>query len=152
MFTEKHFSLGGLLICLVYLTFALKQPFGSLSDPGPGFFPVLLSFIGILTALFIIFKQTAAPRSISDSPEEATGQSQEQVRNVFLYILTVSLCALVFTHLGILITITLLTFALAKISGVQGWRFPLLLGISSTISLYVVFGIWLKISLPHGLL
>ena len=149
MYTEKRFSMGALLVCLIYLSMAFQHPFGNLSEAGPGFVPIILSCAGILTALIIILHRKAPNSSAPDAKET---ENAAHPQNVLLYILTVCTSSLVFTYLGAIITVTLLTIVLLKISGVEGRLLPLLIGISTAASLHIVFGYWLKINLPHGLL
>ncbi|MHC1761695.1 MAG: tripartite tricarboxylate transporter TctB family protein [Negativicutes bacterium] len=151
MYTEKRFSMGALLVCLIYLSMAFQHPFGNLSEPGPGFVPILLSCVGILTALIILMQRKAANNS-APLNEEANAEDATHPQNVLLYILTVCISTLVFTYLGAIVAVTLLTIVLLKISGVDGRLLPLLIGISTAASLHIVFGYWLKINLPHGLL
>ncbi len=151
MYTEKRFSKGALLVCLIYLGMAFQHPFGSLSEPGPGFVPLLLACVGILTAIIIIM-QREAPTNSSPVNEEADVEDAAHPQNVLLYVLTLCISSLVFAYLGAIITVTLLTIILLKISGVEGRLLPLLIGISTAASLHLVFGYWLKINLPHGLL
>lgn len=150
MNAEKKFCLGVLFICLPYLCIALDYDFGKLSDPGPGFFPVLLGCGGILLALSIII-QPNRTHDLGSGNDQAIENSLSN-RKVMHYLLSVFACTLVFSFLGAILSIILLVTALAKISEVQGWKVPLLMGIVTAIVLQVVFSHWLKITLPSGLL
>jgi putative tricarboxylic transport membrane protein len=137
-------------ICLLFFSgitihLALKLPLGKGGKPGPGFFPLILSFVIGLMALLLLLKT-------SRSEGESKAQEAPSTKWRLVYLLgDLCLYAILFRPLGFLISTFLFLFALKPI--VKKKWVPVLLG-SSLISLsfLLFFKYLLKVELPMGIL
>ena len=129
----------------MYLAF--KVPMGRTSKPGPGLFPLLLSLIIGVLALFLILRSPSAKKGPEIAPEE------KAVNRWAVFYLLGDLClyGLLFRPLGFILSTFVFLIALKPVIG-KKW-IPVLLG-SALISLcfFFFFNYLLKVELPMGLL
>lgn len=136
-----------------YLAMAWKMPRGTLAFPGPGFYPVLVGFMLVLTSLAYLSWEAlqvlragapaAAARAAAPAPARRVPRFLQLVGAMVAYVLALY-------YLGYLIAITLL---LVLSIGMFGYRRPLgtaaitaaVVGVS-----YLLFIYWLKVPLPKG--
>lgn len=136
------------LICLVYLYNVLKLPFGSPTKPNTGFLPLILGILGFCLSGFLTVKSLMQQKS----EEKESWLPKEGVYRLIGYACTVLIFIITFKLLGAIIGIFLLVLALVKISGVKGWKFPVLLGLICSICTFLIFNKTLGVPLPNGLL
>jgi putative tricarboxylic transport membrane protein len=125
---------------------AYRMGFGNLHQPGPGFFPFWLS--AFLAALGFIYFLT---RVGSDSKPERLWEKGVWVRP-FLAALVMFLYAVLMGEIGFFSTSFLLFLAWLIIIEREKWLAVCLVSIIGTIGFYLVFAVFLKVSLPKGLL
>ena len=125
---------------------AYGMGFGNLHQPGPGFFPFLLS--AFLTVLGFIYFFT---RLGSDSKPEQLWEKGVWVRP-FLAALVMSVYAVLMGELGFFSTTFLLFLAWLIIIEREKWLTVCLVSIMGTLSFYLVFTVFLKVPLPKGFL
>jgi cytochrome c oxidase subunit IV len=134
------------------------MPRGSLSYPGPGFFPLAIGVFLIVTALGCLL-QEFLPRKTGEGPTASPLPSQDSaapgdrnVKKTFQLMALMIGYTLVLKTLGFLISICAFLVVAIRIFGYRRW-FPALAmatviaGIS-----YVSFVLWLKVPLPLGIL
>lgn len=170
----KPFELGMLFVCSFYLYHALKIPFGTMDQPGPGFFPIVLGIVGFTISLMLVLigavsstvmKQEEGEQPDPESPaitltafmkqeegEDGWQATVENKRKFISIIFLFALFAISFEIVGALIGLVLLTMILCKIYGMRGWLYPFITGTCSSVSIYFIFAVIFKISLPDGLL
>ena len=147
-----------LAVGLIYEGMALYMPRGSLSYPGPGFFPLAIGVFLIVTALGCLL-QEFLPRKTGEGPTASPLPSQDSaapgdrnVKKTFQLMALMIGYTLVLKTLGFLISICAFLVVAIRIFGYRRW-FPALAmatviaGIS-----YVSFVLWLKVPLPLGIL
>jgi putative tricarboxylic transport membrane protein len=126
-----------------------RMPFGKLSSPQAGFFPVLIAVLLAVLSI-ILFGQTIKrghEKRISFSPKPAWGG-----RPLFLTIGALFSFILFFEYLGYLIsTFLFMTLLLRVIGSVRWWR-VLVIAFCTTTICYLLLEILLKIQLPIGFL
>ena len=147
-----------LAVGLVYEGMAMNMPRGSLAYPGPGLFPMIIGILLIATALGCLL-QEIAPRmrskdpAASSLPDEAPAAADK--RNVGK---TVQLTALMIGYIFVLkpIGFPLAIFAFLalaiRIFGYRKWLPTLAMAAVIAGLSYVAFVVWLKVSLPLGIL
>lgn len=150
---EGFVSLGVLIFNLFYLINALKIPLGTFNDPGPGFFPTLLGFLGVITSIIIAVNAFLQARDGQISRQNMSDENipKEGIWRLYGYLIALASLAAFFETVGSLFGIFILGFVLAKISGLRGWWKPLLLSVSLSLAIYAVFALWLKVPLPNNL-
>ncbi len=147
------FEVSTLLVCVFYLYHALQMPVGTMSDTGPGFFPVLLGVLGVTISATLLVAAISRRRSISgEKPKLLPSFDFGGNRDLILYVGTLVVFVLAFEALGGIIAIFLVAVTLARICGMKSWVGISVLGVLTTTALYVVFDTAFKISMPSGVL
>jgi putative tricarboxylic transport membrane protein len=141
---EGIFSVAIIIISLIYVGTALHLPFGSIDNPGPGFFPMIAgTLVIVLTIIHLITKRSEISFKIPGF------KLSNFIRGKLLqYIIAMGLYTAVLGRIGFEIDTFLLGFALMKISGVKGWVKPIVISILVVLVNYLVFVRWLGIALP----
>ena len=134
-----------MIVCTAYFIEAVRLPFGSINEPGPGFFPVIIGAIGTILSTYVLGE------SIKNK-ESARDEKTENITLLFLYIGSLIGLVIFFKWVGSLFGVFLLVLLLMKASRLPGWRLPVVVSIIASFVIYIVFGYWLKVSLPAGIL
>lgn len=134
-----------MIVCTTYFIEAVRLPFGSINEPGPGFFPVIIGAIGTILSTYVLGE------SIKNK-ESARDEKTENITLLFLYIGSLIGLVIFFKWVGSLFGVFLLVLLLMKASRLPGWRLPVVVSIIASFVIYIVFGYWLKVSLPAGIL
>lgn len=119
--------------------------FGSLTHPGPGFYPI---FIGGAIGAFSLFILVSELRSGPGKPPLDKGGA----RTLVLMASTFALWILAMPLLGYVIVTLLATYAFCKIMNLEGWWKPLAVSAGTALFIYALFDYWLYIDLPRGIL
>lgn len=144
------FELSALVVSLLYLYFAMDLRFGSATHPGPGFLPVILGACGVVISLALAYGTYKEIKKSQANNEEQKndGMDKPTLIRFILYIIVCLVYTLLFEKIGTEIGVTLLTFAVAKISGAKGWVKPLILGVGTSAAIYIIFKVGFMIPLP----
>lgn len=127
-------------------TLAYRMGFGNLHQPGPGFFPFLLSTF--LAALGFIYFFT---RLRLDSNPGRLWEKGALVRP-FLAVLVMFIYTVLMGEIGFYSATFLLFLAWLIIIEREKWLTIGLVSILGTLSFYLVFTVFLKVPLPKGFL
>lgn len=147
------FAVAMFILSGYYLYNAIFIPTGSPSEPGPGFFPIILGVVAVAVALTLIISSLASSRR--ERTEKGCAENKanrEGFKRITWYIIMLVIIIASFELIGAVISIFALTLILAKISGQKGWLTPVLLGLCCSLGLYIVFNMLFDIYLPPGLL
>ena len=151
---ELAFYLILAVLCAVYGVFSLQMPMGKLSNPAQGFFPALMSVIGLGLSLLCAWgplRKLRRPAADEEKPGvDFTGRSG--LLTVALYIGMILFFILFAGVLGSYVCVFLLVLVLCKAQGLPGAIKPLLLAACSAAAFYLTFGRFLGVMLPSGLL
>lgn len=144
---ERFVGIGCFIIALVFLVMSFDLVFfqNNNGSMGPGFFPrIIAGILVIFSAIYVfqLFKQ---------KPEE---QKQPVDKTIVLkqIILLISLCLCIVLSnvIGMLVSIGLfLLFMLAIVERID-WKISIGLSVLIVAIMYVLFEVWLGISLPKG--
>jgi putative tricarboxylic transport membrane protein len=120
-----------------------KLPFGTVRNPGPGFFPWWTSVMLELLALILLFRALTLR---SPTSEKSSGRLAKVIA------LLIALCAYTFLldPLGYLLSTFLLVLFMLRAMDAQRWAIALGMAAITSVGSYVVFAIWLSIPLPRG--
>lgn len=122
---------------------ASALPFGSVSQPGSGFFPALIGVALVVFAAVALFAPSA-------KPEEAQSPARGEVA-VWIVIIALLAYVLALPHLGFIpSTAAIILLLLRGIGGVP-WRNSLIAAIVAAVACYVLFT-RLGVPLPAGVL
>ena len=145
---ESVFVLGLIIVCSMYLYSAFSLPFGSLSSPGPGLLPTIIGCIGLVMSLawFIMAYLKGKARAVSgDSTGEKAEKKDLQLRKLLWLVLAIICYIIAFKFVSPLLNTLVVIIVLAKIFGLEGWKRPLIMGVSFSAFIYVVIVMWFKI-------
>jgi len=137
-----------LALALAALFEASKLPFGRLSAPQPGFFPLILAI------LLAIFSLVLIAQAIGGSKEEsaATRQGSATWKKIVLAVGALVVFAVLFESLGYIIsTFLFIAFLLRAVEG-QNWMLIAVVAFSTSLVTYLIFGLLLETPLPPGIL
>jgi hypothetical protein len=124
---------------------ATRYGFGSPGEPGPGFFPF---FIGLLIIIFgvILLSISRGTKATELFP------SIEGLKRFWAMAVAFVVWLLLLHYLGYILITFLITLAMAKIMGLEGWLKPVLLSLGTTVFIYLLFDVWFYTDLPRGIL
>jgi putative tricarboxylic transport membrane protein len=141
---------------IVLLLFSLTLAFESARMPlmvgvttGPGFLPLLLSvFIGALS-VSILVSSMRRPEGVDPAVTWPTGRGR-------FWIIVIFAALLAYTFLITILGYVLSTFAfmllVVWLLGSYRWYWTVVMSLSISVGLYVVFRMWLGMPLPTGVL
>jgi len=146
-FSSAVWSVFGIVVILL----SKKLGIGGVHSPGPGFITFWAGVILCGLAVFIFVTSRIGSRKSSSKYviELWTGVAWTKA---FLIVLSLVGYALTVNYFGYLIcTIVLIVFLLKTIDPVK-WIVAIGTGVTSSFVSFVVFDLWLKVQLPHGML
>jgi putative tricarboxylic transport membrane protein len=128
---------------------AYLLPYGSIRNPGPGFYPLWLGSILGGMSIGLIIKTTRQKEGVRTLRDIVS----ERIRwwKVLLVVLALVLYGCMMNYIGfLLVTFLLMAFLLRSIDpqpwkAVFGWAFV------GSVGSYLVFEVWMKLRLPKGL-
>ena len=126
-------GVGLVLVSLFYFFAARGLPSGR-DEPGPVFFPTLLSFVLLVLALVIMVR------------EWRSRSGEARPRSLLIIGITV-LYAVVFSSIGFALATALYGGAVTLVLGRRGWG-VLMFSAAATVSIYFIFGLVLGVPLP----
>lgn len=141
---EKCFLGGMMVFCGIFVVTSMKMDIGSMSEPGPGFLPLILGGVGILITGFLLLA-----KSSPENKEAITDFTAAGLKRFASYIITIMLFAFLFTELGPA-AVFLLIIILAKTSGFESLPHAMLFAGIFTAIVYFLFWYLLVIPLPLG--
>ena len=130
----------------VYLTLALRLPFGAAERPGAGFYPVIVAVFAIVVALAATASAfRSAPRTEADTPPlDAAAR-----RRVVISVVALAAFCLALPWIGYPVAaLAFVTVILRYLGG--RWTTALLTGVLSSAGSYVLFAVLLDVPLPRG--
>jgi putative tricarboxylic transport membrane protein len=145
----------GVISALTLLTLALaalfeasKLPFGRLSSPQPGFFPVILAVI--LTIFSLVLMAQAMGGTKKESGASRAGSAIW--RRIVLAVGALVVFGVLFESLGYIISTFLFIAFLLRAVEHQKWSLVVVVAFFTSLATYLVFGLLLNTPLPGGIL
>ncbi len=129
---------------------AVHLGLGNVSEPGTGFMPFVLGLVMIVLAIALLLE---AAFTIQKTPPKKTSLWSEVYWKRVAYITLLLLAyALFLPKLGYLIATFLVMVFLLKSGEPVKWPAAVLLGALTSGLSYLIFGVWLNVSFPRGML
>jgi putative tricarboxylic transport membrane protein len=144
-------SAGGLaLVSLYALVESTRLDAGTLTRPGPGFFPFVLAGALLLTSLALLVRARRGCRLTAPAPSTEEGAA---ARRPWVLVATVAALAIyiaIFERAGFIVaTVALLTFLFGALARYR-WPIAIAASVVVTLASYLVFSTWLQVRLPAG--
>jgi chromate transport protein ChrA len=127
---------------------AILLPYGSIHNPGPGFYPLWLGIILGGMSIGLIIKTTWQKEGAKTLREIVS----EKIRwwKVLLVVVALVLYGGLMNHIGfLLVTFLLMAFLLRSIDP-QPWRAVFGWAVLGSVGSYLIFEVWMKLRLPKG--
>ena len=136
---------------LVAVNEARRLRFGSVTVPGPGFFPLVLAVSFTLICLLVLVAALRAPSATAPSAAADAREAGEGVTWKVLATLAVMLAyAFALEPLGFVVsTCGLLIFFFRVLDGLR-WPVAVAASALTSVLTYTVFKTWLQVRLPPG--
>jgi len=140
-----------LIIGIGFVIYSNKYTIGNLSQPGVGFFPLLIG-IGLAGWAGVFILQERKGRSATEKEETQRQAPGESILKGKIYAVTAILFAFAALHsvLGYWTSIFGAMVVLLRVAGVPGWKKALLGGGMTAIASYFIFEYWLGVLFPEG--
>jgi putative tricarboxylic transport membrane protein len=146
---KKGATLGSILLlalALGALIESMKLPFGSVSAPAAGFFPLVLSVLLALTSLLGFIG------ALRGSEASLIEERSLIWKKILLTLGALVVFALAFERVGYLVATFLFIIFLLRLVERKSWGLALAVSVSAAVISYVIFGLLLGTPLPSGLL
>lgn len=138
-----------LLLSIASITEASRLPFGSLSAPHSGFFPLVLAILlGIISLVLLVNTILKKNRKEESSLTLVSGS----LKRIGLVIGALFIFAFFFERLGYIISTFFLIAFLLRVIEPQKWWVVILEALLGSLLSYFIFGVLLNTSLPVGIL
>jgi putative tricarboxylic transport membrane protein len=131
----------------VYLTLALRLPFGAAARPGAGFYPVIVAVFALVVALA---GTASAFRGVPGAAAEAVELDAASRRRVVISVVALGAFCLVLPWVGYPAAAFAFVTVLLRYLGGR-WTTALLTGALSAAGSYGLFAMLLDVPLPRGL-
>ena len=145
--SRRIFYVAFTAFCIIYTILSFQLEVGGFATPGPGFVPCFLGVVGILLSSILT---VSSFREELEEEKEKTNKSS--LIRLGLYVLACFAFLPLFSFLGSLLSVVILVFLLAKISGLKGWWRPIVLAVVTSSVFYWLFGAVLEVPLPQGVI
>lgn len=138
-----------LLLALFTIEQASKLPVGSWRSPAPGFFPLLLGILLAILSAALLFSASVRGKELPAGAQLST--SSLGTRKVAWSCVALLGFNFLFETLGFLLVSFLFIAFLLLIVSRKNWGMALGAGLLSSLGLYVLFGMILRLPLPPGI-
>ena len=125
---------------------ARKLPFGRVSAPQPGFFPLILSVLLAIISLPVLVE------ALRGQKEDAVVSERLSWKGIGLALGALFAYAFLFESLGYLVTTFLFVAFLMRAVDREKWGLAITVAFSASLVSYILFGLLLHTPLPAGFL
>lgn len=149
-------SLIFIMLGVGYLVYNTYYPLDTLNNPGPGVFPLILGSILILLAIYqlahVLQKRRLKEYQVKEQPQSVKGtlRGLKNESGPFILGATFAIYIILLPWMGFFISNFLFVVICSRLIGARDWKRPLSLAIGIDLFCYLLFEIWLKLSLPRG--
>ena len=148
-----------ILLGVGYLAYSRSYSIDTWNNPGPGVFPLLVGGVLILLAAAQLLQALRKPRDTDDGKSpgfcfrsaRAFLQESGEIKSLILVGVFV-IYLLLIKGVGFFISNFLFVVVSSRIMGARDWVRPSALALGISLFCYLLFEMWLKLSLPRGLL
>ncbi len=153
-------SLVLILFSIVFLLYTTRYPLDTRENPGPAVFPLVLGAILLALASWQLI-QAFMDMKASDV-RTGRAHSQKSLRRFFrenrneasvVYMTALLILYILMVRwIGFYVSSFLLVIFASRLIDAKGWLKPLVLSAGLNFFSYLLFGLWLKLAFPRGLL
>jgi hypothetical protein len=143
-------SLVLLLLGAGYLAYSITYPVDTLNNPGPAVFPLIAGGVLIILTLSQLIQSLKQSRKQAPSKDSPSSPEDAIKIKPFLLILAFVAYLLTMKWTGFFTANTLFVVISSRLMGARDWGRPVLLAAGVGLFCYLLFVVWLKLSLPRG--
>ena len=150
---DRTIPVALLIIGIGFVIYSNKYTIGSLTNPGVGFFPLLIG-IGLAGLAGVFILQESKRLSATGGAKTKRAATDETILKGKIYAVTAILLAFAALHsvLGYWTSTFGAMVALLRVAGVPSWKKALIGAGITAIASYLVFEHWLGTLFPEGLI
>lgn len=145
-------SLTWMIIAALFCRGAIGLGLGDLHEPGPGFFPFLMSLFIILFSILILISSLKKGEESDPDLGKRFWPEREGQKKILLTVGSLFLYVFALEYLGFILCTFLLIFFQLKFVEPQKWATVLFGTGLTTFMTYTIFDLWLRVPMPVGLL
>jgi putative tricarboxylic transport membrane protein len=138
-----------------YLIYNSLYPLGTLANPGPAVFPLVIGMLMVALVALQLYQLVGKPKIERQGVEKKSvtfSQVMKKERKPFLAVIVLIIYLVVLNWIGFLTSTFVLVVISSKLMGARDWVRPIGLGFGVMLFCYFLFEVWLKLSLPTGFL
>lgn len=139
------------LLGAVFAGGAIMLGFGKITQPGPGFFPLLAGSLLVILAVSILWKEVRQSAAYPRSGALTEPAEKRHHNDVAITLAGIMGFLLVLPPLGFALALFCLIFFMVAWVGRRPLIVALIYAFSSALIVYIVFQRWLMIQLPLGI-
>jgi putative tricarboxylic transport membrane protein len=143
-----------------FLLYTLKYPLDSWENPGPGVFPLAAGIVFMGLAGWQLLRALRSSGTLDNEERFRIDgksikkflQKNEGEKKVLAMIAILVLYLLAVQWIGFFISTLAFVIIFSMLTQTEGWGKPVALSVGVSLFSYLLFEVWLKMSLPRGLL
>lgn len=153
---ERTIAIVLLVVGGGYLAYSTRYPLDTWNNPGPGVFPLIVGVTFLLLSAWQLGLTFRSRRTRFEGYEKEREGAEVLVRGQaetrpFLLILVFTIYLLLIKGIGFFPSNFLFVVATSRLLGAKDWVRPAGLAGGIDLFCYLLFEVWLKLSLPKGL-
>ncbi|MEW6671532.1 MAG: tripartite tricarboxylate transporter TctB family protein [Thermodesulfobacteriota bacterium] len=159
---RKEIAVSVVLIVfsLLFLAYSTRYPLDTWENPGPAVFPLILGAMLLIMATWqLVGALRAAKRAEHKEPETAGPKSlrgyfqdnREEAKVIYLCMMLAGYI-LAMRRVGFFVSTFLLVILASRLVEAKSWGRPITLSAGVCLGCYLLFELWLKLSLSRGIL
>jgi hypothetical protein len=154
---RRHMERYDRIFSFIWIVLGISQCVGSIPlglgewvEPGTGFMPFVIGLVMIVLGIALFLEASTVLRK--DPKIKISVWSEVYWRRVLYVVLLLAAYAAVLPKIGYLIATFLVMVFLLKSGEPVKWISAIMVGILASAISYVIFGVWLNVSFPRGIL
>ncbi len=149
---ELASSLAWTAVGILFFIGSIRLDPGSLSEPGPGFFPFVMAACLVCFSSFHSISSLIKSRQLKFTLEERFWPESDGIKRILFTIIFLFIFVIALNYLGFILTTYLFLFITLRFIEPRKWLTVILVGSLTTVFSYLIFQFWLRSNLPVGFL
>jgi len=143
-------SLVWMAVGVLFLIGAIGLGLGSLSEPGPGFFPFVMAACLISFSSIHFMSSLVKDGQFNFATSKSFWPESAGIKKILFTIIFLFGFVLALNYLGFVLSTFLFMFIILRFVERQKWLTVFLIGSLSTVLSHLIFQLWLRSNLPAG--
>jgi hypothetical protein len=151
---KKHINLisssAWMVVAGIFCLGGIRLGLGSYDEPGPGFFPFLMSVFLFSFSLILFISSLKKVKQLNVIVSSRFWPESDGIKRILFVVVSLFMYVFVLNYLGFVLTTFFFMFFLLRVIHPHKW-ITVFLGAGLTAGLsYAIFELWLKAHLPVG--